>query len=206
MSYELLPNLKTRYFDSNGEPLAGGFLYSYLGGTVTPASTYSDYTGNSFNPNPVTLDANGEAVVFIPSGIAYKFILTDSADVVQWTQDNVYAAPSGVAYEGPWTEHAVTDGQAATNLLGETLDLSVYSSCVYDCEIIRGTTVIANGSLAIQSVNGTGRVVVGGFICDEDHGVTFSVSQVSTTVQLKAALDTGAGSGTIKLTRKYVAA
>lgn len=205
---ELLPDLKFRKFDSNGDPLSGGKLYSYIAGTATPVSTYSDAAGSSPNSNPVVLDANGEADVYIATGIAYKFILTDSEDVVQWTVDDV--DPSGAVTSSSgfraWVEHAITDGMAATNLTNETLDLSLYSSAIYEVEVIRGTTVIANFPMYIQSLNGTGRVLTGLSVANEAHGVTFSLSQASTTVQLKAATDTGAGAGTIKLSRRLVAA
>lgn len=84
----LLPLLKARFFDSNGDPLAGGFLYSYEAGTNIPLATYTDDTGMTQNSNPVELDANGEANVWIGTA-QYKFILKNAAGAVQFTQDNV---------------------------------------------------------------------------------------------------------------------
>lgn len=82
-----------RAFDLNGAPLAGGKLYTYVSGTSTPQPTYPTYAdalaGTNANANPVVLDANGEASVF-GQALPYKFILRDSADTVQWTQDAVY--------------------------------------------------------------------------------------------------------------------
>lgn len=84
---------KFRALDLNGDPLTGGKLYSYEAGTTTPLATYPTYAdalaGTNANANPVVLDANGEATVFGQAD-AYKFILRDSSDVVQWTMDNVY--------------------------------------------------------------------------------------------------------------------
>lgn len=202
---ELLINPRFREFDSNGDPLSGGKLYSYIAGTVTPLSTFSDHDAVTPNANPVVLDANGAANIWISSAYSYKFILTDADDVVQWTVDNVSTSGSSSEGSGPWTEHAITDGQAATDLAGETLDLDEYSSAIYNVEIIRGTSVISNGVMAIQSLNGVGRVVLGLFMAEEPHGVTFSVTQSLTVVQLKAALDSGAGNGTIKLSRRLIA-
>ena len=105
-----------------------------------------------------------------------------------------------------WVGHSVTDGQTATDLSGETFDFAIYSSGQYHFEIIRGTTVISSGFLAVQNLNGTGRVVEGLALGLEAHGVTFSVSQVGTVVQLRAALDSGAGDGTIKLSRRLISA
>lgn len=39
------------------------------------------------HPNPIQLDANGSAVIFMDG--SYKLVLTDSNGVVQWTLDNV---------------------------------------------------------------------------------------------------------------------
>lgn len=96
MSTELLPNIRSRFSDLNNEPLVGGKLYSYEAGSTTPLATYVDQAGATPNTNPIILDANGEAVVFITSGVQYKFILTDANDVVIWTQDDV----SGVGFSG----------------------------------------------------------------------------------------------------------
>lgn len=87
----LAPVLKQRFFDSNGDPLVGGKLYTYAAGTTTNLATYTDQTGSSTNTNPIILDANGEADVWITEA-GYKFALFDSSDVPQWTVDNVYSS------------------------------------------------------------------------------------------------------------------
>jgi hypothetical protein len=205
MSATLLPVLKQRFFDDNGEPLAGGLLYSYLAGTSTPAATYVDQAGVTPNANPVVLDSDGYASVWLGSG-SYKFILTDSDGVTPFTVDNVSVDGSAEDLSTPWVEHSVTDGQAATALTGETIDFASYSSVYYDVEIIRGTATFSNGSLAIQNVNGTGRVVTGASLALEAHGVTFSISQASTVCTLRAALSTGPGNGTVKLKKTLIPA
>lgn len=90
MAAFLLPFPKFRALDSNGDPLAGGKLYSYAAGTSTPQVTYTDQGGGTPNANPVVLDANGEANVWM-SASSYKFVLKDASDVTQWTIDNVSA-------------------------------------------------------------------------------------------------------------------
>jgi hypothetical protein len=77
-----------RAFDANGNPLAGGKLYSYAAGTTTPLATYTDATGGTPNTNPVELDANGEAPVWLGQD-AYKFILKDADDATIWTADGI---------------------------------------------------------------------------------------------------------------------
>ena len=65
----LAPTLKQRFFDTNGAPLVGGKLYSYAAGTTTPKATYTDESLGAANANPIILDANGEANVWLDSGI-----------------------------------------------------------------------------------------------------------------------------------------
>lgn len=77
-----------RAFDANGNPLAGGKLYTYAAGTTTPLATYTDATGGTPNTNPVELDANGEANVWLGSA-AYKFVLQDATGAVLWTADGI---------------------------------------------------------------------------------------------------------------------
>lgn len=104
----------------------------------------------------------------------------------------------GISPLSTQVSHNVTDGQAATNLTGETTDGATYSSVMYEYECKRGTTVLATGYFSLHYKNSTWEFVDGGYRGDT-HGLTFSISQASSTVQLRVALDSGAGNGTIKL-------
>ena len=61
----LAPFFKQQFFDNDGAPLAGGKVYSYTAGTSTPLATYTDQGGATPNANPVILDANGEANIWV---------------------------------------------------------------------------------------------------------------------------------------------
>ncbi len=66
----------------NGLPVAGGFLHTYRAGTLIPEPTYRDADFNALNDNPVELDSEGKAVVFL-SATSYKFLLTTAdGDIV----------------------------------------------------------------------------------------------------------------------------
>ncbi len=93
----LAPQARFRAFDANGNPLAGGKLYTYQAGTSTPLATYTDQGGGTSNANPVVLDANGEANVWLGSN-SYKFVLKDANDVTQWTVDNISNDVAGLSY------------------------------------------------------------------------------------------------------------
>lgn len=88
MASFLSPLLRQRFLDSNGLPLNGGKLYSYAAGTTTPQDTYTNSTG-TLNANPVVIDANGYADVWIDPTLSYKFVLKDSGGSTLWTVDNV---------------------------------------------------------------------------------------------------------------------
>lgn len=84
---DLLPNVQQQFFDNNGNPLASGKIYTYNSGTTTPKATYTDTGAGTPNANPVILDANGRAAIWL-SG-AYKIEIRTSADVVLRTVDAV---------------------------------------------------------------------------------------------------------------------
>lgn len=78
-----------QFFDDNGDPLAGGKLYTYAAGTTTPKATYTTAAGDVESSNPVILDSAGRAVLFLDG--SYKFTLKNSSDVLIKTTDNITA-------------------------------------------------------------------------------------------------------------------
>lgn len=66
------PVPKFHSFLPNGSPNAAGCVYTFASGTSTPQATYTDFTGNTTNSNPVQLDGNGEFQIWITSAI-YRF-------------------------------------------------------------------------------------------------------------------------------------
>lgn len=99
-------------------------------------------------------------------------------------------------------EFAITEGQAAADLTGMTINSATYKAVYYIYTIVRGTTVFSSGWLKFHYRNGT-------WYClqvedDRDdtaaaHGVTFSFTGTSTAqIQVAVATD-GAGNGTVEL-------
>jgi hypothetical protein len=80
---------KVQFFTSAGVPLVSGTLTVYLAGTTTPTSTWQDAALTTLNTNPITLDARGEAVIWLDDDVSYKFLLKDAAGATVWTVDNV---------------------------------------------------------------------------------------------------------------------
>jgi len=108
-----------RAFDTAGNPLAGGLLYTYQAGGVTPLATYSDAAGLVTNTNPVVLDTTGSATVRLKLGVgAYKFVLTDSVGTTQWTEDNY--DPVAPFAATTWTGADGTAGAPALSAASDT--------------------------------------------------------------------------------------
>jgi len=114
---DLLLNPKFRAVDSSGNPLSGGKLYTYVVGTTTPKTTYSDHAKTSANANPVILDALGEAVVIPADSGGYKLLLKDSSDatVTGWPIDNVYGMLGPILVSVYANETAVKAGSGTTD-------------------------------------------------------------------------------------------
>ena len=87
MQTSLMPSPKQQFFDSNGDPLAGGKLYLYEPGTSTAKAAYTSSAGTTELSNPVILDSAGRASIWLDG--YYKMILKDSDDATIWTIDNV---------------------------------------------------------------------------------------------------------------------
>ena len=85
----LPPVLRQYYYDANGNPLSGGFIYTYIAGTTTPQATYTDSSGLTPNTNPIVLDAAGSAAMWLNPSLSYKFVVQDSSAAIQFTVDNV---------------------------------------------------------------------------------------------------------------------
>jgi hypothetical protein len=89
-TYFRLLDVGRQFFDSNGDPLNGGKLYTYEAGTTTNKSTYQDDAGASAHANPIELDSAGRvpAEVWGTTG-AYKLKLDNSLNSNIWTRDDI---------------------------------------------------------------------------------------------------------------------
>lgn len=81
MSLQLTPWIRQQFFDGNGRPLAGGYVYFYVAGSTSLYKpTFRDYLGSSANTNPVVLDSTGVAKIF-GAGM-YDVVIKDSDGVL----------------------------------------------------------------------------------------------------------------------------
>jgi hypothetical protein len=81
-----------QFFDNNGIPLAGGYIYTYQAGSTTPLATYTDVNGNIANTNPIVLSPSGRIPyeLWLTFGFSYKFVIKTVDDVLIQTLDNLY--------------------------------------------------------------------------------------------------------------------
>ena len=114
---------------ATGQPLSGGCIFTYQGGTTTPQATYTDSTGGTSNANPVILDSTGSAVMWLGVN-SYKFVAYSTGGVhcasgsLQWTVDNVPgdAFLNGTISGATITNPTLTGGTiAGTAISGSTL-------------------------------------------------------------------------------------
>jgi len=128
-----------QFFTNSGVILSGGKLYTYAAGTTTPKTSYTSSSGNTAHTNPIILDSAGR----VPGGeiwilpVSYKFVLTDSNDVLIATYDNVFG--SGAFAVTNYTGNGSTVGYAVTGNV-----VAVYINGVYQN---RNTYSVASGTL-----------------------------------------------------------
>lgn len=82
MSVTISPPMFLQFMDPNnsGAPLVGGKLFTYIAGTSTKQATWTDSTQLTQNDNPIILDSNGAANVWLNPTLTYKFVLSPSND------------------------------------------------------------------------------------------------------------------------------
>lgn len=101
----IAPVALQQFSDVDGNPLAGGKLFTYMSGTTTPLATYTDATGMTQNPNPLILDSGGFASpgLFLQA-LAYTFALTDANNIPQWSQDGIISDTAIAQVKRPFAD------------------------------------------------------------------------------------------------------
>ena len=159
-----------------GGVLPGGQLYTCVPGTTcgpgmaSPKATYTDSTGATPNTNPVILDANGAADVWLEG--SYKFQLYDALNNLVYTKDNVSSISIPTTYGVDASILGLAATVAAAGATPETIVVSNSQSLSTNLTIPANITlsVIYPGSISVGNgvsltVNGasywTGGVISG---------------------------------------------
>lgn len=164
MSVSLSPyaGAGAQFFDNNGNPLAGGLIYTYAAGTTTPAATYTTYTGGTANTNPIVLDSAGRtpAQIWLTEGSSYKFVLQTALGVTIKTDDNIFASfelakevgiAVGLGAGSVATNIAVGDTALDSNTTGSNNTAAGYNALTSNTDGIQNT---AYGSQALDANTG----------------------------------------------------
>ena len=127
----LAPYVFWQEFDNNGEPLAGGKVYTYEAGTTTNKRTFTDADETAENANPVILDSAGRADIWLDEG-SYKFVIKDSNDVTIKTVDKFAGNAAGaiVSY----------DVSANLNLTSTYDNANIYTTGTFNINLLPAAT------------------------------------------------------------------
>jgi hypothetical protein len=85
----LIPPPVFKSWLSSGIPNAFGTVATYSAGSVTPIATYVDSTATTTNANPITLNARGEANIWMPPNVGLKTVEFDQAGNLIKTTDQI---------------------------------------------------------------------------------------------------------------------
>lgn len=155
MTDVLTPSPKQQFFDNNGRPLVSGRLFTYQAGTTTKLTTYTSSTGLSSNTNPIILDYRGEANVWIPPNVAYKYVLAPANDTDPptnpiWTVDNLVSSQLITLYGG------IDTGVVNAYVLNFTANFTAYQDGI----VIYWIPANTNTGASTLNVNGLGLVSI----------------------------------------------
>ena len=157
--------------DDSGAPLVGGKLYTYVSGTTTPAITYADDSGSTQNTNPVTLNARGEAQVFLTTGNTYSFALYTASGALIYTIDGVsgplssaalsaYAPLEGPTFTGNPTAPTQLTNDNSTKLATTALVKNKIDAALVDAtEIQKGIIELATNAEVIAGTDAERAIV-----------------------------------------------
>lgn len=155
MTNVLSPLVKQQFFASNGRPAAGYKLFTYEAGTNTKLATYQDSTTGTPNQNPIVLDFRGEANIWIPPNVAYKFVFappndTDPPSSPIWTVDEIVNSQLVTLWGG------VDTGIANAYVLDFTANFTAYQDGI----VIYWIPSNSNTGPSTINVNGLGPVPI----------------------------------------------
>lgn len=162
----------TQFFTDGGLPLNGGQLATYAAGSTTPVATYTTAAGTIANANPIILDTNGRPPqeIWLTSGQAYKFVLSDSLGNLIKTFDNIsgindvqlaFTQTEWLAGPTPTfistTQITCPGNQTATLQVGRRVQITQTSGIVYGTIVasvygsLTTVTIILDGGASIDS-------------------------------------------------------
>jgi hypothetical protein len=183
----LSPPPKMQFFGNDGLPLSGGKVYTYEKDTTVPLATYTDSTGSVANVNPVILDAQGRADIWLQI-LPYSFVIYSSLDVLQscsgpiefpsaalsgsdiaaWSDIVVYDFPDQVAGSDGYTYRCVgtnvLDDDPVGSVTGNWVNLSSLASAALTGTPTAPTAAVGTDTTQIATTAFVHSMMVGAVI------------------------------------------
>lgn len=86
----------TQPLNDDGGIVPAGTLTFYATGTLVQKDVFHDADGNVAWTQPVTLDGNGRAVIFLDNDGAYDIVFKDADGATLWTLTKIIAAAPAI--------------------------------------------------------------------------------------------------------------
>lgn len=113
-----LYDLTQQFNNKNGAVLVGGRLYVYYVGRTELATTWADEDASAQNTNPVLLDNNGRAPVFVDDSYSYTLVVCDRAGTELFSQDITPGGAGSVGGRIVYHNDTLSGAGTVSSLLG----------------------------------------------------------------------------------------
>lgn len=113
-----LYDLTQQFNNKNGAVLVGGRLYVYYVGRTELATTWADEDASAQNTNPVLLDNNGRAPVFVDDSYSYTLVVCDRAGTELFSQDITPGGAGSVGGRIVYHDDTLSGAGTVSSLLG----------------------------------------------------------------------------------------
>jgi len=141
------------FYDSNGDPLNGGFIYTYIAGTLTPTPTYTDQGGLTQHTNPIELDSAGRIEFWLDSAVSYKYIIKDSLLNTIETVDNVtpFSAATGLAALGSIAANTIVGNNTGSSATPVAMTVAQATAMLSPLQLRSISASVAASALTISA-------------------------------------------------------
>ena len=113
-----LYDLTQQFNNKNGAILVGGRLYVYYVGRTELATTWADEDAAAQNTNPVLLDNNGRAPVFVDDSYSYTLVVCDRAGTELFSQDITPCGAGSIGGRIVYHDETLSGAGTVSSLLG----------------------------------------------------------------------------------------
>jgi len=164
---KLSPVFQDTQFDSSGNLLSGGLIYTYAAGSVTPQTTYTSSSGLTAQANPIVLNARAEVAspIWLTEGLSYKLRLFDSNNNFIREFDNVTGIGDNTVSLDQWissgvaptyinaTSFTVPGDQTSNFTVGRRVKATVTAGTVYGTIASAVFTALTTVTLSMDGVS-----------------------------------------------------